>query len=418
MKQFIALKAMNPKWSLKKIRRIRRSACLVAAGIFLCTAIRYCAAQTSAQQAPIRRTTHPDGWLIRTRSSAYQLIITSAGQVCPVYYGALAAADHPDPEALWAPRVPEVPARKGSAAETTVLEVVFHDRDREAELVYVSGTPTEVDGRPTPKIVEKDRTHPLEVISYIRVLGEYGVLEKWIELKNMDSKFPVKIENLLSASILLPSDSYVLTQLSGHEPGEFHPYRSLITPGVKLIGNRQFKSNDNMPWFLVTPEGSLDPTHGPAWWGSVHYSGNWKLAFDNAYDRKYGFTLQIAGGINFWDTEWTLKPGATVTTPKFSTGYTQEGSEGAARSNAAYVRNTILPAAHRHQLRPILFNGWIDTTYHVNDSVELAMARVAADVGVELFAIDDGWFKGRRNGATGLGDWEVAKKKFPRGWVR
>ena len=43
------------------------------------------------------------------------------------------------------------------------------------------------------------------------------------------------------------------------------------------------------------------------------------------------------------------------------------------------------------------------------------MAKIAKDLGVEVFVIDDGWFKGRINDKGGLGDWTVDKNKFPNG---
>lgn len=355
------------------------------------------------------------GWVIRTKSSAYQLLVTSDKRLFPVFYGPLQQGENKKRTPLWVTRVEEVPVRGGAPNKTPLLEVVYNDNVRSADLEYVSGDIIDVDGRPALKIVERDRLYPLQVTCYIRVLQEYNILEKWIEVKNTGKKDNIKIQNLMSGSILLPADQYVLTQLSGSELGEFQPYHSDITPGLKIVENRLFKSNNNMPWFLVRPKRTAGNADGPAWWGCVHYSGNWRLIFDNAYERQYNYTLQIAGGINFWDMEWTLHPGEVLTTPKFSTGYTTEGAEGAARDNAAYVRHTILPLQHRHELRPVLFNGWVNTTFFVNDSIELAMAKVASGLGVELFAIDDGWFKGRNSSSEGLGDWEVDRKKFPNG---
>jgi alpha-galactosidase len=40
---------------------------------------------------------------------------------------------------------------------------------------------------------------------------------------------------------------------------------------------------------------------------------------------------------------------------------------------------------------------------------------MAADIGCELFVMDDGWFGSRYNDNAGLGDWKVNKIKFPFG---
>ena len=125
--------------------------------------------------------------------------------------------------------------------------------------------------------------------------------------------------------------------------------------------------------------------------------------------------LQVTGGINFWDTKWILNPETILTTPKFILGYTYSGSEGASQDLRAYISQTILPKQWRNKPRPIIYNSWYATTFNVSEQQQLKLAEVAKEIGVELFVIDDGWFKGRIDDHGGLGDWTVDKKKFPDG---
>jgi alpha-galactosidase len=46
-----------------------------------------------------------------------------------------------------------------------------------------------------------------------------------------------------------------------------------------------------------------------------------------------------------------------------------------------------------------------------------ALADVAAEVGVERFVVDDGWFGSRRDDRSGLGDWYVSSDVWPEGLV-
>lgn len=355
------------------------------------------------------------GWVIKTKSSAYRLVISNDKRIYPVYYGPLHLADVQSRNASWAQRIEEVPVRGANPNKTPVLEVIFNDNVRDADLELVSSETIDLEKRPTLKIIQKDRLYPLQVTSYIRVLEEYNILEKWIEVANTGKRGNIKVENILSGSVDLPNDQYVLTHLSGGELSEFQEYNALLTPGVKLLENKLFKSNNQMPWFLVRPQSSTHEAKGSAWWGGIHYSGNWKLIFDNTFNSSFYYPLQITGGINFWDTELTLLPGKSFTTPKFSTGFTNDGWDGASKDNAAYVRETILPVTHREVMRPVLFNSWYATTYNIKEEEQLGMAKIAKELGVELFCLDDGWFKGRTKGDTALGDWEVDRIKFPNG---
>jgi alpha-galactosidase len=302
---------------------------------------------------------------------------------------------------------------EGRAYKTPMLEVVFNDNVRDADLQYVKGEIVTVNGRNTLQITQKDRFYPLEITSYIRVLPEFDVLEKWAVIKNTGKKDSIKVENLQSGSIVLPADDYMLTHLSGRDLNEFQLQHTELTPGLKTIDNKGFKSNHNPPWFQVRPKSAIDSKIGPTWFGSLHYSGNWQLIFDKTFDGP----VQIVGGINFWDTSWDLQAGTTLETPKLTVGFTNGGPEEASRSLTAYVRNDVLLAAHRQDLRPVLYNSWEAAYYSVNEQQQIDLAKIASEIGIETFTIDDGWFKGRTDGRSqsGLGNWEVDTNKFPHG---
>lgn len=368
-------------------------------------------AKAQSENASIIKTEKPKGWIIKTNQSAYQIIVTASGSVKPVYYGAKEQADYGQKNTSWSESIDEVPVRGELPFKTPVLEVIFSDHVRDAELKFLSGEIISIDGRQVLKIIQKDKIYPLQIISYIRVLPEYDILEKWIEVKNTSKKGNIKVENLMSGSIVLPADEYVLTQLSGRSYFEFQPAESLLTPGLKLIQSKAFKSPFHAPWFQVRPQSSSNEKYGPTWFGVIHYSGNWQLAFDKSFNSN----VQILGGINFWDTEINLKPEQEFQTPKFSVGYTSKGSDGVSSSLGAYVRNEILPVEHRHDMRPVLFNSWYATKDKLNDDQQIELAKNAAAMGVELFVIDAGWYKVNNNRWVGSGSWEIDNAKFPNG---
>ena len=45
----------------------------------------------------------------------------------------------------------------------------------------------------------------------------------------------------------------------------------------------------------------------------------------------------------------------------------------------------------------------------------MKLAKRAADAGIELFVMDDGWFGERDDDTKSLGDWEENTKKLPHG---
>ena len=55
------------------------------------------------------------------------------------------------------------------------------------------------------------------------------------------------------------------------------------------------------------------------------------------------------------------------------------------------------------------------THFDVDEESQARFAEIAAEIGVELFVMDDGWFHGRNDDHAGLGDWWPDEKKFPQG---
>ena len=359
----------------------------------------------TAQTNTIHSDNEGKSWDIVTRSAVYHLNITSQGNVRMVYFG-----NKNQIEKFGNKLGDEIPVRGGYVSAIPMIEAVFPDGVRDIELEYKASEIISIDGYPTLKIIQHDKHYPLEISSFIRVLSEYDMIEKWVEVANTGKKGSITIENLLSGSVFLPKDIYELTHYSGTWGHEFTPQTTKLTQGTKTIQVKDFKSYGSSS-FMIRPEGENDKYSGKVWFGSLSYSGNWRIDFEKFFEGN----LQIVGGMNFWDQEVNLKPLQTFISPRMLFGYTEQGAEGVTMSLASYVREKLLPTAHRDQLRPVLYNSWYATTFSVNEEHQLALARAAKELGVEMFVIDDGWFKGRVDDKAGLGDWTVDKNKFPNG---
>jgi alpha-galactosidase len=60
-------------------------------------------------------------------------------------------------------------------------------------------------------------------------------------------------------------------------------------------------------------------------------------------------------------------------------------------------------------------NNWEATYFDFDERTILEVARSGAELGVELFVLDDGWFGERNADDRSLGDWWVNRKKLPSG---
>ena len=65
--------------------------------------------------------------------------------------------------------------------------------------------------------------------------------------------------------------------------------------------------------------------------------------------------------------------------------------------------------------RPVVLNTWEAVYFDHRLDRLTALADTAAELGVERFVLDDGWFRHRRDDTAGLGDWYVDEDVWPDG---
>ncbi|MBN2396017.1 MAG: alpha-galactosidase [Candidatus Atribacteria bacterium] len=289
------------------------------------------------------------------------------------------------------------------------LKVIYEDHVRDLILKYKTYKLIDSDKCKTLIIYLIDSAYNLEVELNYRLIEEYDLIERWVNIKNKGSQ-SVQIKQILSAQWHLPDmQNYRLSYLYGRWAGETKLSRIELGYGKKIFESRRgITSHQFNPWFAVD-NGQADEDIGKVYYGILGWSGNWKIVFEkDSYGR-----LQIGGGINDFDFSWQLKPNECFVTPKFVAGHTTNGFGDASRKLHHYQLDYILPGNLNYKTRPVLYNSWEATKFNVNEEGQKILAERVASLGVELFVLDDGWFGERNDDTDGLGDWYVNKKKFP-----
>lgn len=302
----------------------------------------------------------------------------------------------------------EYPSYGGVKYTDPCLKLQFADGVRDAVLAFADFSIIE-SSSPELVIHLKDVHYPFTLDLHYRVHEDYDLIERWATLEN-GGDTPITIERAFSALWNLPDgDGYFLTHLNGQWIDEFHIKREELIPGLKVLDSRRIiTSHQFSPWFAVD-RGLAYEDAGEVWFGALAWSGNWKLT---AEVTEYANT-RISMGINDWDFAWKLEPGSTFTTPSAFGGFTKNGFGAASRALHDYTRDLVLP--NGHALHKVLYNSWEATTFNVDEPSQVALAEIAAKIGVELFVMDDGWFHKRNLDNAGLGDWWPDEVKFPNG---
>ena len=256
----------------------------------------------------------------------------------------------------------------------------------------------------------KDELIGLEVTLSYTLFDDVAGVMRSVSFRNA-SDAELVIERAYSLCLELPDSRYDLITLSGAWSREREMIRRPLNmgeQGVSSLKGATSLHNSNM-LFLARPE--TTEAQGEAIGAALVYSGNF-TAQVHVDSHRYS---RVFLGLNDVDFQWTMKPGETFVTPEAVTVYSDKGLDGMSAQFHRVCAEHLVRGKYAKAPRPILLNNWEATYFGFNEEKLLKIARTAADVGVELFVLDDGWFGKRDDDTTSLGDWFVDTAKLPDG---
>jgi alpha-galactosidase len=217
--------------------------------------------------------------------------------------------------------------------------------------------------------------------------------------------------NRLANTLPLPARANELMTYYGRWVHEFQTVRQPLHQGGYQQENRRGRTSHEHYPALVAGTTHFDEMNGDVWGFHFAWSGNNRLRVDVKADgRRY-----MQAEVIYLPGEVALQEGESLTTPWLYASYSHTGLNGMSHQFHAHVRDTILPADFADKPRPIHLNTWEGIYFDHDPEYIMSMATQSAEMGVERFIIDDGWFKGRNGDKAGLGDWFLCETKYPNG---
>ncbi|MEV0552413.1 alpha-galactosidase [Streptomyces sp. NPDC050597] len=241
------------------------------------------------------------------------------------------------------------------------------------------------------------------VLCYETVPGT-DVILRWTELTSTQE---LRLERLDSAAVNIPvTGAARLTYLTGQWSQEFQRTQLDLARGTFTMGSLQgAPGHAYAPW-LAVQDGEAQAAHGIA----LEWPGNWHITAEAGQ----GGSVRVRAGRVPHEGVVHLAPGDTLTTPRLACAFSPDGLDGLSRVWHRYERH--LAGERLHRPRKVLYNSWEATGFDVDAAGQLELAKLAADIGAELFVVDDGWFTGRDDDTGGLGDWYPDPAAFPHGF--
>lgn len=292
-----------------------------------------------------------------------------------------------------------------------VVEFVYKEHkiyDGKPKLEGLPATYVESDDEAqTLELVLEDTSINTRIVLLYTIYEAFPVIARSVRFE-CDSDEKITLLSAMSACVDLPDKDYEMIDLAGVWARERHVRRHKLDYGIQSIYSmRGCSSYQFNPFFALARE-NADEFQGQVYGFSLVYSGNFlaQTEVDN-YD-----TARVLMGIHPNGFKWTLGKGESFQTPEMVMIYSEAGLNGMSQTFHKLYRTRLARGTWRDKVRPILINSWEAFYFDFDAPKLLGLVDAAADLGMELFVLDDGWFGKRDDSTSSLGDWYPNEEKL------
>lgn len=353
--------------------------------------------------------------LVSTKNSSMLLSAKPGEELKILYYGAPIASGQISQlhEAGVTFSMPAYPVFGIESKSEAALQVQHSDGNLSLDMVVTAVTQRVDDAATYLEITQKDKVYPFTVKSVYKAYNESDVIEVWNEISHQEPG-DVRLQQFASSFLPVRKNDVWISYLNGTWANESKLFTEPLMPGMKVIKNKDGVRNSHTDHaeVMISLDGRPREESGRVIGAALCWSGNYRLRFDTGDTNWHSFFA----GINEDASDYLLAPGEIFVTPEVAYTYSNEGLGGASRSFHRWARNGKIHGGKKQ--RDILLNSWEGVYFDINQEGMVQMMSDIADLGGELFVMDDGWFgdKYQRNtDNSSLGDWVVDRRKLPLG---
>lgn len=377
---------------------------------------------------------------IDTKNTTYQMKVDSYGFLLHLYYGAkvngamdylLTYADRGfsgNPAEAGADRTysldvlpQEYPTWGTGDYRNAALLIQNADHSESCKLQYAGHTIKKgkynLSGLPAV-YAEENEAETLEIymedcVSNLKVTLLYGVVEQLdiitrsVIIENHGSE-NIIIEKAGSACLELLPGQYDLLSFCGRHTMERTVQRKRIGYGSSVFESRRGTSSHQYnPSFILADVNATEEC-GNCYGIAFVYSGGFRFETEkDPYDQ-----VRTIMSIQPEQFAYPLNPGERFVVPETIFSFSQNGFGALSHNYHNCVNHHVIRRRFQKKMRPVLINSWEAAYFDFTGETMLELAKNAADVGIDLVVMDDGWFGKRDDDNSGLGDWEVNEEKL------
>ena len=259
----------------------------------------------------------------------------------------------------------------------------------------------------TLELLAEDSVTGVQAVLYYTVFENLGAMTRSVKIINASVR-PVEIEKVYSSCVEFHTHDYELLTLYGKWGKERSLERRALAHGRQLVSSKRgSSSHHHNPFAAIVDKGATED-YGSAYGFNLVYSGN--FAFEAEVNQFAG--TRVLMGINPDGFGGKLEPGSSFSSPEVVMVYSANGIGEMSRIFHRLYRKHLIRGKWKDIKRPLLINNWEATGMEFTGEQLVTFAERAAELGIDMLVMDDGWFGNRDSDRCALGDWTVNEKKL------
>lgn len=259
----------------------------------------------------------------------------------------------------------------------------------------------------TLEIVLKDCVSKIEVVLLYGVLAEEDIITRSAVIRN-NGEDRVVIQKAAGACLDFLTGDFDVVKFYGRHTMERNMERVHAQHGTISFGSRRGASSHQYNPAVILADQNTTEDYGNCYGMLFVYSGN----FLCEVEKDQFHQTRVLMGLN--DDSFSYPVGAKeeFTVPEVILSYSHDGFAQLSHRYHSCIRNHVCRGKYANAVRPVLINSWEAAYFDFNGDTIVNLAKEAADLGIDMVVMDDGWFGERNDDNSSLGDWYVNERKL------
>ena len=244
----------------------------------------------------------------------------------------------------------------------------------------------------TLEITLRDAASGVEVVLQYGVLPELDIITRSAVFRNTGAS-PVVLQKAASLCLDLPDGTWEWMHFHGRHAMERMPERTALFHGVQESSSARGTSSHQQNPSVVLCAPDCTEQNGSCIGAFLMYSGSFQTQIElDQLDQ-----VRLVMGLHPDLFAWTLQSGEEFHTPEAVFTYSDSGLAEMSQRFHKVIREHVCRGKYQLAERPVLINNWEATYFDFNEEKIWSIAKSAAELGVDMLVLDDGWF-GKRDG--------------------